>query len=241
MLVDALRSFRRNAFAPRVRPRRGHRLGRPRTAAEALERRDLLSAVTFFQKFEEVDWTSAGAGGIGNYNGGVATLSVGDVSGEIVAGYLYWQGIDTVGAGGNGVYDNETVTFDGVQVVGASLGTGGTGGWGTGGSQAFRADVTALLRTGVQSYSVAGLASKRGHNANGVSLVVVYRDGDLANDRDLYILNGNHVSGGTGGDGTWTARVDGLIYRHGDVRAQLHLADGQSLSDSAVQFNGLPG
>ena len=238
MWVNVIESFRRSLESTYQGPRPRRRL-RPRRSAAGIERlegRALLSAVTYFQTFEGVDWTAAGVGGIGSFGGGQATLTVGNVSGPIVAGYLYWHGIDT---GTNGVYDNETITFDGATIVGQSLGLGATGGWGTSTStsQGFRADVTHLLRTGAQTYSVAGLASKANHNANGASLVVIFQDGDVLNDRDLYILDGNHVSNGPSSDGLWQVQLDDFFYRHGDVRAQLHVADGQSWSDPALVFS----
>jgi len=232
MLVDFLQSARRSAYPfPGPRPRRP----KGRAAAERLEDRTLLSAVTFFQKFEGVDWTSTAAGGVGSEwnGGGSATLTVDGVQGEVVAAYLYWQGLDLLARVGDGIYDNETASFQGVAVTGVSLGTGGTGTWGVGSSQAFRADVTALVQAGLTTYSVAGLASKRGHSADGVSLVIVYQDGVRSNDRDLYVLDGNAVNS----DEPWDVRLDGLDYRTGDVRAELHVADGQSSGEAGIRFS----
>lgn len=241
MLVDALRSFRRSFSLP-ARPRRSPH-NRPECAAERLEDRTVPSAVTFFRKFEGIDWASAGAGGVGSQwnDGGSATLTVGGVQGEIVAAYLYWRGVDLLARGGDGVYDNAVATFNGVAVAGASLGTGGTGTWGAGSSQAFRADVTHLVRSGLSTYTVAGLAAKAGHSADGVSLVVVYQDGVRTNDRDLHVLDGNAVNVGPNADGPWDVRLDGLAYRAGDVRAELHVADGQSSTDAAVRFASAAG
>lgn len=238
MFIDALKSFRRSlSLPPRSRPRRSLRR-RPAQAVERLEDRTVLSAVTFFRKFEGIDWTSAAAGGVGSQwnDGGSATLTVGGVQGQIVSAYLYWRGIDLLARGGNGVYDNATAAFNGVAVTGVSLGTGGTGTWGSGSSQAFRADVTSLVQAGLTTYSVSGLAAKTGHSADGVSLVIVYQDGVHSNDRDLYVLDGNAVNVGPAADGPWDVRLDGLVYRTGDVRAELHVADGQTSTDAAIRF-----
>lgn len=238
MLIDALKSFGRSFSLPhRARPRRSLRKRRAQ-AVERLEDRTVLSAVTFFRKFEGIDWTSAAAGGVGSQwnDGGSATLTVGGVQGQIVSAYLYWRGVDLLARGGNGVYDNSTAAFNGVSVTGVSLGTGGTGTWGSGSSQAFRADVTSLVQAGLTTYSVSGLAAKTGHSADGVSLVIVYQDGVHTNDRDLYVLDGNDVNVGPAADGPWDVHLDGLVYRTGDVRAELHVADGQTSTDAAIRF-----
>ena len=46
-----------------------------------------------------VDWTSAGIGGVG---GGSGTINLTGVSGPILKAFLYWHGIDTQAGGGNG-------------------------------------------------------------------------------------------------------------------------------------------
>ena len=244
MLFKALESFRQSIVGRSIRSRR-RRAQEHWVASEQLERRDLLSGLSFFQKFQGIDWTSGGVGGVGNFGGGVANVSPGPVNGAIAHAYLYWQGIDRgFGPSGStdGIYDNETVTFEGVSVTGTSLGIGSSATSSSlSKSQAFRADVTHLVRSGTHSYSVTGLASKPGHDANGVSLVIIYQDGNASNDRDLYILNGNHVNAGHGNDGDLSATLSGFIGGSGDVRAQLHVADGQSYEDAAIQFTSSTG
>lgn len=249
MLVDALRSFRRSlGLPPRATVRRRRWTNHPLAACERLEDRTLLTVLSFSNKHEAIDWTSAGAGGIARYtdadeNGtpemdGDATLSITeDVSGEIIAGYLIWQGIDQIHQGGDGVYDNVTVTFEGVQVTGVSTGSNNTtAGWGEGGGQGFRADVTSLITTGAHDYVVSGLSGKIGHVANGLSLVIVYQDGDRKNDRDLYMMYGHHTASGRTQDGYWNISLADFNYRGGDVRAQLHVGDGQAFNDPYIVF-----
>lgn len=245
MLFNALQTFRRSVVAPHAKRRRRRFDHRFNIAAEQLEGRALLSGLTFFQKFQGVDWTSAGVGGIGDHAGGVATINVGPVNGTVSHAYLYWQGIDRYFSPTgmtDGIYDNETITFDGNTVVGMSLGLGHSAtGTTKATSQAFRADVTALVRSGTQAYNVANLASKAGHSANGVSLVIIYQDGNTSNDRDLYVLNGNHVNAGFNSDSDWTATLTNFVGGSGDVRAQLHVADGQGTGDPTVRFESSTG
>src|SRR5262245_23052942 len=54
----------------------------------------------------DVDWTSAGVGGIGNGSG---TINLTGVSGIVRKAFLYWHGIDPQTGGGDGVYDNESI------------------------------------------------------------------------------------------------------------------------------------
>ncbi len=240
MLFNSLQTFRQSILNPSSKRRRRRVDHRFNVAAEQLESRALLSGMTFFQKFQGVDWTSAAVGGIGDHAGGVATINVGPVNGTISHAYLYWQGIDrgiTSAGSTDGFYDNETITFDGSMVVGTSLGIGHSATTTRiAKSEAFRADVTALVRSGTQTYNVANLASKAGHSANGVSLVIIYQDGNAANDRDLYVLNGNQVNAGFNSDREWSATVAEFVGGSGDVRAQLHVADGQVDGDATVRF-----
>jgi subtilisin-like proprotein convertase family protein len=195
-----------------------------------------------------IDWTSAGLGGVG---GGSGTINLTGVSGSVQKAFLYWHGIDRACEGGDGFYDNETVTFNGTQVTGVSLGDATTNCWilasnpppcntGAGSSRAFRADVTGLV-SGNGNYSVSGLSAKPGHNANGVSLVVVFSDGNPSNNRDLVFFEGNDSNvpeGFPGEDDGWHGTLSGINYQGGSARAQLHAADGQSFNDGPLTFTG---
>jgi hypothetical protein len=146
-----------------------------------------------------IDWTSAGIGGVG---GGSGTIHLTGVSGTVHKAFLYWHGIDRKCLGGDGVYDNDTITFNGTQITGVSLGDATTNCWllpsngppcdvpTEGSSRAFRADVSALV-TGNGDYALSGLSAKTGHNANGASLVVTFDDGNPKNNRDLVFFEGN--------------------------------------------------
>jgi len=181
----------------------------------------------------DVDWTSAAIGGIGV--AGTGTITVSGVTGTVTQAYLYWHGIDT-DAAGDGFYDNEAISFDGHAVTGTTLGDATTNCWGSGSSRAFVADVTAHV-TGDGAYVLSGLAAKPGHDANGASLIVIFDDGNPANDRDLVFFEGNDSNdpaGFPGEDSGWHAFLEGINYQGGTVRVELHVGDGQSYGDNSL-------
>lgn len=191
-----------------------------------------------------VDWCSAGISGTG---GGSGTIGLNCVTGTVQKAFLYWHGIDNSGSAA--VYDNATVNINGNPVTGTSLGDATTNCWGSGSSRAFEADVTALV-SGNGNYAITGLSALSGHNSNGVSLVVVFDDGDNTNNRDLVFYTGNDsnvASGFPGEDDGWHASLSGINYGGGPVAAQVHLADGQAfglpagLGDGNLEFSTING
>ena len=199
---------------------------------------------------KNVDWISTGVGGLG---AGTGTLNLSGVSGTIKLALLYWHGIDRPGQGGDGVYDNPQVSFAGEMVTGVAIGDGPTNCWpkgppqtpgatptpAPGSSRAYRADVTSLV-TGNGNYAIGGLAAKTGHDGNGASLVVVFDDGEPLNDHDLIIYEGNdaNVADGYPGESDgWAAALDQIPYAGGAVSAELHVADGQQLTDDVITFS----
>lgn len=196
--------------------------------------------ITFARLASGVDWTSAGIGGA---SGGGGTITLAGVSGAVTKAYLYWHGIDQPEEGGDGVYDNESVTLNGNPVTGTAIGDSTTNCWpdvnGTGSSRAFRADVTNLVG-GNGAYVVAGLSAKPGHSGNGASLVVLFDDGNAGNDRDLVFFEGNDSNFALGFEGEtdgWHAELAGIVYAGGAVNVQLHVADGQTLVDNTLGFS----
>jgi hypothetical protein len=125
--------------------------------------------------------------GIAGVGGGSGTITVAGVSGTVTRAYLYWHGI-SVGTGA--VYANATVSINGNSVTGLTLGDATTNCWGEGSSRAFEANVTAFV-TGNGAYTITGLSNGTGYNANGASLVVIFDDGNAANNRDLAFFTGN--------------------------------------------------
>jgi hypothetical protein len=180
-----------------------------------------------------VDMATAGIGGIDT---GTGSLALSGVSGGVQKAYLYWHGINNNG----GAYNKPTITFAGQSVTGASLGISGTNCWGNGQSQAFEADVTSLV-AGNGSYSLSGLAGGTGEHPNGASLVVLYNDGNAANNRDFVFFTGNDSSSSAttfGDPDLWHASLPGIDYTGGSVYATVHVADGQDdLTDAPLRFS----
>src|SRR5262245_43870513 len=77
-----------------------------------------------------VDWTTAGVGGI---PGDTADITLTGVTGLVTQAFLYWDGmaVDPY----DGVYDNETVAINGNPVTGTSLGDTSSNCWGAGSSR----------------------------------------------------------------------------------------------------------
>jgi len=181
-----------------------------------------------------VDYVVAGVCGVG---GGSGTITIAGVSGTVTHAYLYWHGINNSGVGAE--YNNPIVTINGNSVTGTSLGDATTNCWGDGSSRAFEADVTAFV-AGNGPYTIAGLSDCSGCNANGASLVVVFDDGNPANNRDLVFFTGNDsnvAAGFPGEDDGWHATLPGIAYAGGTVKAIFHAADGQDFSDNSITFS----
>jgi hypothetical protein len=183
------------------------------------------------------DWTSAGVGGVG---AGGGTITLAGVSGTVTKALLYWHGIDSGGAGET--YDASTITFAGSPAPGTSLGDANTNCWGAGSSRAYRADVTSLV-SGNGAFTVSGLESGPSEDANGLSLVVFFNDGDATNNRDVVLFEGNdsnynQVDSFPGEDEGWHATLAGINYTAGTASLQLHVGDGQEFADGAVAITG---
>jgi len=181
-----------------------------------------------------INWTSGGVSGVGSVGTGTIAIS-GIGSNSVVQALLYWHGIDNGSA--NAVYDNANVSINGNDITGVNIGDSTTNCWGSGSSTAYRADVTAFV-TGDGNYTIAGMAAKAGHSANGASLIVTFEDGNDANNRDLAIFEGNDsdTTGFPGEDEGWHSSLPGINYNGGSVFAELHLADGQNAGDGPVTY-----
>lgn len=206
----------------------------------AISETALAKTLTLGRTETNTDFVSTGVGGIGD---GPGTLTVSGVSGDVRKAFLYWHGINNSGAGAE--YDNATITFAGEQVIGMSLGDAETNCWNPGSSRAFFADVTELVN-GNGSYTIDGLDAQVGHNGNGASLIVLFDDGNNANNRDLVFFEGNDsdvVQYGFPGETTgWAATLNDISYLGGSVFAQMHVGDGQNFGqpdDGSITFTGV--
>ena len=189
--------------------------------------------ISHTRTLSNVDYVVGGVCGVG---GGSGTITIAGVSGTVTHAYLYWHGINNTGVGAE--YNNPIVTINGNSVTGTSLGDATTNCWGDGSSRAFEADVTAFV-AGNRPYTIAGLSDCLGCNANGASLVVVFDDGNPANNRDLVFFTGNDsniAAGFPGEDDGWHATLPGIAYAGGMVKAIFHAADGQDFSDNSITF-----
>lgn len=183
-----------------------------------------------------VDVATAGIGGI---NTGTGTITLSGVSGKVKKAYLYWHGFNS-----NGLYTKPGITMNGSPVTGVSTGTSGTNCWGSGQSQGYEADVTALV-SGDGTYALTGLGGTAGDNVNGASLVVLYNDAISTNNRGVVFYTGNdstHDASHLGDPDGWQASLPGVNFSAtGDVKAILHVADGQAASDGNVTFSTTDG
>ncbi|WP_143774405.1 hypothetical protein [Niastella vici] len=184
------------------------------------------------------DFVSAGVSGLRNVGAGAITL--GGVSGTITKALLYWHGVtnSTVDAG-------STITVNGTPVTGTNLGYSNDNCWGYNNSQAYKADVTALVTaTGNGNYALAGFGDL---NPNGASLIVFFKDADATNNRDVVIFEGNDSNqpfAGIAGNPNapadpegWDVTLAGINYTTGTANVQMHVSDGQTYADGEITVN----
>jgi hypothetical protein len=189
--------------------------------------------VTFFETQFSTDYVSAGFGGM--RDNGMGSLTVAGVSGTVSKAYLYWHGPTNTAD----MSANATVTFDGSSVTGTNIGLASDNCWGFDNSQAYRADVTSLV-SGNGVYSLADFVKAGGDvNVNGASLLVFFDDGDGTNNRDIVLFDGNDSNIASAFDPAgWDVTLDGITYSSGSASMELHVSDGQTFDDDAVDVNG---
>jgi hypothetical protein len=188
--------------------------------------------ISFFQTQRDTDFVSAGVGGLRGTGTGEIVLS--GVSGTVNRVYLYWHG-PTNSTDPN---FNATITFNGVTITGENIGFSDDNFWGQLNSQAYRADVTALVG-GDGDYTIAGLSPD---NTNGASLLAFFDDGDDSNNRDVVLFDGNDANFDNAFDPIgWDIALNNILYGGGDVELQLHVSDGQNFGpndDGTLMING---
>jgi hypothetical protein len=181
------------------------------------------------------DFASFGVGGMRGT--GTGTIAVAGVSGTVTKALLYWNGPTN---GGSSV--NATVSFAGNSISGTNIGTSSDNCWSFTNSQSYRADVTSYV-SGNGSYALSNFRKTGPPVAeiNGASLIVFFNDGNGANNRDVTIVDGNdsNVTNPNDTNG-WNSTISGVQYASGTANLQLHVSDGQSYPDDAVQINGQP-
>jgi hypothetical protein len=181
------------------------------------------------------DYVTAGVSGLRNVGSGSITL--GGVTGPVSRATLYWHGVTNTTDPSLG----ETVAVNGTTVTGEHLGFSADNGWGFANSQAWAADVTAIVQaTGNGVYVLSDFGGYPTVNPNGASLVVFFADGDPDNDRDVVVFAGNDSNATNPFDSPgWDVMLAGINYTGGSAGLELHVADGQQLLDAALILNGL--
>jgi len=214
------------------------------------------------ESFPRTDVINVGANTIaalstGSPAGGQGTLQVGGLSGTVNKAWLYWKGIEFVSpengyVGGNGVYNEAEIRFDGQLISGTLVAANGnvdchpTGANIPSSGALYRADVTSFVQArGNGSYAFAGLSDglesdpndSGAHSANGLSLLIYYDDGNSANDRRIDQYEGQLSNT----EGTWEFAFP-LDYIGGSVELILHVSDGQDIFiDGDTIFTTRPG
>ncbi|GAA0857986.1 hypothetical protein [Aliiglaciecola litoralis] len=186
--------------------------------------------ISLFETQRDTDYAYAGVGGLRGTGFGDIMLS--GVTGTVSQAYLYWHGPTT----STDPAFNASIMFDGNAISGTNIGFSDDNFWGQDNSQAYRADVTALV-SGDGTYALTGLSAA---NSNGASLVVFYDDGDATNNRDIVTFDGNdgNFSNIYDPDG-WDVTLSGIDYTSGSGSLVMGVSDGQSFADGDFFINGV--
>jgi hypothetical protein len=179
---------------------------------------------------------------------GTGSIDVTGVSGTVTKALLYWNGpTNSTDQSANG-----DVTFDGQPVTGENIGFASSNCWDQASpafinSQSYRADVTSFV-TGNGTYSLSDFTKPAVEgppvaDINGVSLIVLYDDGDTSNDRNVAIWDGNdsNVTPYPYQADGWDETINGVPYPgSGSASLDLVVSDGQFADpdDAALVLNG---
>jgi hypothetical protein len=171
-----------------------------------------------------------GAGGMRG-GPGTGTINVSGVTAPVLHALLFWHGPTN----SSDPAANASVTFAGTPVTGTNIGVDDDNCWSFDNTQAYRADVTALV-TGNGTYTLSDFTKLPDVDMNGVSLLVFYDDGNSSNDRNVVAWNGNDSNES---DGAWDETIPGVPYPgSGSASLDLIVGDGQSADDGQVDVNG---
>ncbi len=192
--------------------------------------------ISYYDTFTETDFVSAGVGGLWNAGSGTIELPNSFSNQSIKKALLYWHGLsNSTSATGQQINVNSN------KITGVRIGLS-YGRLGYTNSQAYRADVTEVLR------SSAGRAMKLSEFGNlvpnGASVVVFYDDGNSHNNRDVVIFDGNECNfefEGVPGipeaprdPMDWSVKLEGVNYFKENAFLQLHVSGGSSSNDGEI-------
>jgi hypothetical protein len=167
---------------------------------------------------------------------GAGELVVTGVTGTINEAYVLWHG--PTNASDPDV--NVVVTFAGTDVTGVNIGQSSDNCWAFSNSQAYRADVSALVTgDGTYAYSFPGF-SAGSVETNGISLLIFYDDGVGGNNLDVAVFDGNDSNiSNPFDDPGWNATLSDINYSSGTAEMFLIVSDGQVFSDPEdILING---
>lgn len=191
--------------------------------------------VALHETIYNTDYAVAAVGGLRDTT--KATLSLSGVSGTINKAYLYWHGP----MNSTNPLANATIQVNNKPVTGVNIGYSDDNCWGFDNSQAYRADVTALVRAERNGSYALTQYVKQGTNinANGASLLVFFNDSNTNNNRDIVLFDGNDSNADNFYDAPgWNVNLTDLTYAGGKGYLQLHVSDGQIYQDDALVFDG---
>jgi hypothetical protein len=191
--------------------------------------------IAYRETIYNTDFASAGVGGMRNASAAVISLS--GVSGTINRAYLYWAGpMNTTNP-----LAGATLRVNDQPVTGINIGLSDDNCWGYNNSQAYRADVTPLVKAVRNGNYILTDFVHQGTNvnANGASLLVFFNDANTNNNRDVVVFDGNDSNAANPYDALgWNVSLPGVNYLSGQAFFQAHVSDGQVYPDDAVVING---
>jgi len=191
--------------------------------------------IAFLETIYNTDFTAAAVGGLRDSS--TAMMKVSGISGTVDKAYLYWHGP----MNSTNPLANATIVVNRKPVTGVNIGYSDDNCWGFDNSQAYRADVTSLVRAERNgTYFLADFVKQGTNvNANGASMLVFFNDGKTNNNRDIVLFDGNDSNADNFYDAPgWNVVLEGITYSSGKGFIQLHVSDGQIYEDADVLLNG---
>ena len=195
----------------------------------------LANDITFQETIYHTDYAAAAVGGLRDST--KASLSLAGVSGTVNKAYLYWHGP----MNSTNPLANASIRLNNQPVTGVNIGYSDDNCWGYNNSQAYRADVTGLVKKERNGTYFLTQFVKQGTNinANGASLMVFFNDSNTNNNRDIVLFHGNDSNAENFYDAPgWNVNLTGLSYTSGNGYVQLHVSDGQIYEDESLKVNG---
>ena len=158
-----------------------------------------------FTTVTNTDFASFGVGGM--FNSGSGILKPRGIPNTVSKAYLYWHlSSNTI--------PTSAALFDGNHVLGAQIGFTNDGSWSLDWNSSYRADVTAFYQGGNPNHDYTLSISS---GVSGASLIVFYQDGNSANNRNVYLFDGNDANyPNTIDPFGWGGVFNGINYLGGD-------------------------